>query len=460
MTNDSKTRLFEDIPIPRAVATLSIPTIISNLVALLYTLADTFFVGMLNDPVETAAVTLSAPVVLAFNAINNLFGVGSSSMMSRALGRRDFKTLRESSAFGFYGALVSAIAFSGVIALFLSPLLRLLGADSTTHYATSRYMLWTVCIGATPAIMNVLMAYLVRSEGATLHASIGTMSGCILNILLDPLFILPSGLNLGAEGAALATMIANCCALLYFFGYLIFKRKSTYVCISPKAFTLRKEVVSGVCSVGIPASIQNLLNVASQMILNNLASAYGAAALAGMGIASRISMIPWYISNGISQGVMPLIGYNYASRNYARMKRALGFTYKISMVVLFSIAVTSCIFSRQVTGLFIDDPQSIAYGSSFLYGKAMFVPFLSLDFLAVGTFQAIGKGSKALVMAIIRKVVIEIPVMYLLNFLWPLYGLSCAQLVSEFCMAVIGSCMIVRLLKNLDTSLSARQELA
>ena len=457
MTKDSKTRLFEDTPIPRAVATLSIPTIISNLVALLYSLADTFFVGMLNDPVQTAAVTLSAPVILAFNAVNNLFGVGSSSMMSRALGRKDFKTLRESSAFGFYGAMVSAVAFSAVISLFLNPLLALLGADSTTHYATSRYMLWTVCIGATPAILNVLMAYLVRSEGATLHASIGTMSGCIINIILDPLFILPSGLNLGAEGAALATMIANCFALLYFFGYLIVKRNSTYVCISPRAFTLRKEVVGGVCSVGVPASIQNLLNVASQMLLNNLASAYGAAALAGMGIASRISMIPWYISNGISQGVMPLIGYNYSSRNIARMKRALGFTFKVSQVILFTLAILSCLFSRQITGLFIEDPQSLAYGSAFLYGKAMYVPFLALDFLAVGTFQAIGKGSKALVMAVLRKLVIEIPVMFLLNAIWPLYGLSCAQLVSEFCMALIGSFMLLHLLKNLDTSMPPAQ---
>lgn len=457
MNKDSKTRLFEEISIPRAVATLSIPTIISNLVALLYSLADTFFVGVLNDPVQTAAVTLSAPVLLAFNAVNNLFGVGSSSMMSRALGRKDFKTLRESSAFGFYGALVSAIAFSAVITIFLNPLLTLLGADSSTHHVTSRYMLWTVCIGATPAILNVLMAYLVRSEGATLHASIGTMSGCLINIILDPIFILPSFLNMGAEGAALATMIANCCALLYFFGYLIVKRSSTYVCISPKAFTLRKEVVGGVCSVGIPASIQNLLNVASQMLLNNLASAYGAAALAGMGIASRISLIPWYISNGISQGVMPLIGYNYASRRFDRMKHALGFTFKVSQTILFTLAILSCIFSRQITGLFIEEPQSLAYGSAFLYGKAMFVPFLALDFLAVGTFQAIGKGSKALIMAVLRKLVIEIPVMFLLNAIWPLYGLSCAQLTSEFCMAIIGSCMLLHLLKNLDSPVSDRQ---
>ncbi len=450
MEKDQKLRLFEDIPIPKAVTTLAVPTIISNLVALLYSLADTYFVGLLNEPVQTAAVTLAAPVILAFNAINNLFGVGSSSMMSRALGRKDFKTLRESSAFGFYGALFSSLLFSLGCFVFQSPLLKLLGADATTAQATSKYLLWTVCIGAAPAILNVLMAYLVRAEGATLHASIGTMSGCILNIILDPIFILPWGLNMGAEGAALATMLSNCFALLYFFFYLIWKRKSTYVCISPKAFTLRREVAGGVCSVGVPASIQNLLNVTSQMLLNNLTSAYGAQALAGMGIAARISMIPWYISNGISQGVMPLIGYNYASRRLDRMKHAIKFTAISSETILFLMAAVSCLFSRQLVGLFINDPQSVAYGSSFLYGKALFVPFLAIDFLAVGTFQALGQGSKSLIMAILRKLVIEMPVMFLLNYLWPLYGLSCAQLVSEFCMSIIGSLMLMQLLKHIN----------
>jgi len=446
---DPKIVLFEDASIPRAVAVLSIPTFISNLVSLMYNLADTFFVGLLNDPVQTAAVTLAAPVILAFNAVNNLFGVGSSSMMSRALGRKDFQTLRESSAFGFYGALLAGLLFSVLCFLFQNPLLRVLGADHQTFLATSRYMLWTVMIGATPSILNVVMAYLVRSEGATLHASIGTMSGCLLNIILDPLFILPSGLNLGAEGAALATLISNCAALSYFFFYLFFKRKSTYVCISPKAFRLRHEVLHGVCSVGIPASIQNMLNVVSHMLLNNLASAFGAQALAGMGIASKISLIPWYISNGLSQGVMPLVGYNYASRNYLRMKKALRFVFTLALCVLSSMALCSCLFSQQITSLFIDDAQSVAYGSSFLYGKALAVPCLAIDLMIVGVFQAFGKGSKSLILALIRKVVIEIPVIFLLNAIWPLYGLSCAQLVSEFCMVMIGALMLRQVLRAL-----------
>ena len=212
MENMPKTGLFENMPIPRAVAKLAIPTIISSLVMVIYNMADTYFVGMVNDPIQNAAVALAGTVLLAFNAVNNLFGVGSSSMMSRALGRKDYETVYRSSAFGFYSALLCGILFSILCSVFQNPLLVLLGADAETATATGAYLKWTVNLGATPAILNVVMAYLVRSEGSTLHASVGTMSGCLLNIVLDPLFILPQGLNMGAAGAALATFLSNCVA--------------------------------------------------------------------------------------------------------------------------------------------------------------------------------------------------------------------------------------------------------
>ena len=162
-------------------------------------MADTYFVGMLNDPIQNAAVTFAAPVMLAFNAVNNLFGVGASSMMSRSIGSKDYDTVHRASAFGFWGAVSFGLLLSILVSVFLGPLLRLLGASGDNLSTTADYMFWTVCLGAVPSILNVVMAYLVRSEGATLHASIGTMSGCILNIILDPIFILVLGM--GAAGA-------------------------------------------------------------------------------------------------------------------------------------------------------------------------------------------------------------------------------------------------------------------
>ena len=173
MEDTQKSALFESVPISRAVLTLGIPTVISSLVAIIYSMADTYFVGLLNAPIQTSAVTLASPVLLAFNAVNNLFGVGSSSMMSRALGSRDYDTVRKSSAIGFYCALASGLLFSLLVTVFRSPLLMVLGADSSTAAATGEYMFWTATCGAAPSILNVVMAYMVRSEGASLHASIG-----------------------------------------------------------------------------------------------------------------------------------------------------------------------------------------------------------------------------------------------------------------------------------------------
>ena len=176
--------LFEETPIPVAVQKMMIPTIIGALVTVLYSLADTLFVGMLNDEIQNAAVALAAPALLAFNAVNNLFGVGSSSMMSRALGRGDMKTVRASASFGFYGAVASGALLSALCLIFMYPFVTLLGGDASTAAATISYMRWAVVCGAIPTILNVVMGYMVRSEGAVLHASIGTLSGCILNMIL------------------------------------------------------------------------------------------------------------------------------------------------------------------------------------------------------------------------------------------------------------------------------------
>ena len=257
----SKTELFEEIPVYQAVLQLSIPSVISSLVMVIYNLSDTYFVGLLNNPIETAAVTLVSPVTLGFNAVNNLFGVGCSSMISRALGRKQEDFARRISSFGFYGALCSGLMFSLLCLLFQQPLLGLLGANDTTWAATEAYLYWTVLWGAAPSILNVVLAYMVRSEGASLHASIGTMSGCILNIILDPIFILPQGLNMGASGAGLATFLSNCAACIYFFILLYKKRANSCIRISPRNFSLEKNLVLGVCQVGIPSAIQHLLNV-------------------------------------------------------------------------------------------------------------------------------------------------------------------------------------------------------
>ena len=438
------------MPIPKAVMQLAIPTVISSLVMVIYNLADTYFVGMLNDPIQNAAVTLAAPVLLAFNAINNLFGVGSSSMMSRSLGSKDMDTVYKSSAFGFYCALFSGLLFSVLYTVFSAPLLVVLGANAETAQATGGYLLWTVSFGAAPAILNVVMAYLVRAEGASLHASIGTMSGCLLNILLDPIFVLPWGLNLGAAGAGCATFISNCVACLYFFVLLFVRRGRTYVCINPRQFRPTLRIVRGVCGVGIPASIQNLLNVTGMTVLNNFAASFGSDAVAAMGIAQKINTVPFQVALGISQGIMPLISYNYASGNTRRMKKTFFFTARISLSFLFLVMIAYLVFAGDLVRMFMDNEQIVAYGTSFLRGMCLAMPFLCMDFLAVGVFQACGLGKEAFIFAVLRKIVLEIPALFILNWLFPLYGLAYAQLVAEVILAAAAIIVLARLFRRLE----------
>lgn len=449
MENTDKVQLFENTPIPKAVMTLSVPTIISSLVMVIYNLADTYFVGMVNDPVQNAAVTLAGPVLLAFNAVNNLFGVGSSSMMSRALGRKEYDTVRRSSAFGFYCAVISGILFSLTYTLLSGQFLVVLGASPETMSATADYLKWTVTCGAVPAILNVVMAYMVRAEGASLHASIGSMSGCLLNIVLDPIFILPWGLNMGAAGAGFATFLSNCVACIYFFVLLFVKRGSTYVCIRPSMFGMNKAILLGVCGVGIPAAIQNLLNVTGMTVLNNFTSSFGSDAVAAMGIGQKINMVPMYISMGLSQGIMPLISYNYASGNIKRMKQTIMFAVKIAISFMVIVSVGYYLKAGTLISLFMKNEAIIAYGTRFLRGLCLATPFLCMDFIAVGVFQACGMGGKALVFAILRKIVLEIPALYILNYLFPLYGLAYAQFAAELILAMAAVGVLARMFQKL-----------
>ena len=448
--DNSKTELFESMPIPKAVVTLSVPSVISSLVMVIYSLADTFFVGMINDPVQNAAVTLAAPLLLAFNAVNNLFGIGSSSMMSRALGRKDYDTVYRSSAFGFYASLLCSLLFSLLYGVLQSPILVMLGANAETIQATADYLFWTVLLGSAPSILNVVLAYLVRAEGSSLHASIGTMCGCLLNIVLDPIFILPWGLNLGAAGAGCATCLSNTVACLYFFVLLFVKRGKTYVCIKPSMFRPSKQIVKGVCGVGIPASIQNLLNVTGMTILNNFTSAYGSDPVAAMGIAQRVNMVPFQIAMGFSQGIMPLISYNYASGNIKRMKKTFMFTAKISLGFILAVMLTFVFAAEPIISMFMKNESIVAYGAAFQRGFCFALPFLCIDFLALGVFQSCGMGMKSFIFAVVRKIVLEIPALFVLNWLFPLYGLAYAQFVAELILGTIAVVVLVRMFRRLE----------
>ncbi|MDE6589332.1 MAG: MATE family efflux transporter, partial [Oscillospiraceae bacterium] len=262
--------------------------------------------------------------------------------------------------------------------------------------------------------------------------------------------ILPWGLNMGAAGAGLATFLSNCAACIYFFVLLFVRRGKTYVCVSPSLLPNSGKILLGICAVGVPASIQNLLNVTSMTVLNNFTAAFkDADAIAAIGIVQKINMIPLQVTFGLSQGIMPLISYNYASGNVDRMKQTLIFNLKIAAVFLAVVTTGYYVGAGSLVALFMDNPAVVGYGTRFLRGLCLCLPFLCLDFLAVGLFQACGLGKYALLFAILRKIVLEIPALYILNHLVPLYGLAYAQPVTELVLAVTAVAMLLHLFRRM-----------
>ena len=438
--------LFETMPIMKAIMIMSLPMVLSSLVTILYNLSDTFFVATLNDSLQTAAVTLSAPILLSFNIVNNLFGVGSSSLMSRMLGIKKFDIVKKVSNICFYCCVGSGVIFSLLFIFFEHEFLVILGVDLQTMAATQEYMFWTVKLGATPAILNVVMAYLVRSEGASLQASIGTMSGCFLNIILDPFFVLPQYLNMGVAGAGMATFISNCIACLYFIVFIMLKRKQTFIDISLLSFHWDWKIIKEIFVVGIPAAIQNLLSVISMTVLNHFTVFYGVDAVSAMGISHKIVMIPLQVVLGFSQGIMPLISYNYANRNVQRMRNVLYVSLKFSISILIVLCIIFMMFASYLMSIFVDIPHVIQMGSVLIRFSCVQLPFLCIDYVTVCVFQACGLGGYALIFAILRKIVLEIPFLYLWDYLYPFYGLSIATPTTEVILAIIA---IIKLKKIL-----------
>lgn len=450
MTEKNRDELFERKPVWTAIMTLTIPVIIGSIVSMIYNLSDTYFVGMLNRPIENAAVTLAAPAMTLFYAITNLFGVGSSSLMSRSLGLKDIKTVKKASATGLYFALIFAILLA-VFSLILNDwVLNILGTDAETYDATKNYIFWTVSMGAVPGIMSIMFGFLLRAEGKSVHASIGQMSGCIINIILDPFFILPFGLDMGVAGAGFATFIGNCVACSYFLILLYKDRKTTSVSLNPRNITVNKVVLLGILIVGFPGVVQNNLNVISMTILNNIAASYGANSVAAIGIANKVNQLPIQIIFGFTQGVMPLIGYNYAAKNYARLSESIKKTYIATLSSLLLVLLLFNLAGNHIIRFFMDNNEIVSVGARFLSGFGLSLPFLCMDFIVVGVSQSFGHGKHALIFSILRKLAFEIPFIYALSAAFGVYGLAYAQCSAEFLMAIISIFVMKSLMTHRD----------
>ena len=453
MNNNNK-EIFETMPVPRALATLAIPTIISQLIIMIYNLADTFFIGQTNDPYKVAAAALAFVLFFVLNSLSNLFGIGGGSLVSRLLGVGRYDDAKKVCSFSFYGTIGITIIYSSLCFIFMEPLLRLMGAsDNTIGYASS-YLLWVVIIGGIPSTLSMTMAHLLRSEGYAKEASFGLGMGGVLNIALDPLLmfvIMKPGMEVA--GAAIATALSNVCSLIYFFIVFAKLYGKTVLTVSPKHAILGSGYIGQICATGFPSALGSLLSCIASMVVNNLTANYNDFALAAMGVVKKIDMLPLNVGAGLCQGMMPLVAYNYASKNYERMRAASNCARIYGMAFAGVCIVCFEFLAGPIVSAFIDESTTLAYGIDFLRICCIATPIMICNFQMSYTFQAMGKGYESLLLSTCRQGLINIPLLFFMNQLFGLYGVVWTQLLSDGITLIVSFALYQNVYKKLKVNM-------
>lgn len=442
------TELFTKAPVLKAIMLLAIPTVISQLITVIYNMADTFFIGQLGDPNQVAAASLAMPVFMMLNAIANLFGIGGASLVSRSLGKGEREKARCAGAFSLWSAIAVAFIYGIAILIFKPVLLPAIGTNAGTYDFCYQYLFWTITIGAVPTVMSTTLSHLVRAEGYSAHASVGIALGGILNIFLDWLFIFVFGMNI--IGAAIATMLSNVIAVCYFVALIIIKRRSLNISLDPRHYTIRQRIPREVMLVGLPSSILSLMAVLSNVVLNKLLGSYCNEAIAGIGIAKKIDFVVYAVGVGLAQGVLPLIAYNYSSGNIKRMKSAIKLTLLICLAMALVGVLSLFFLAEPLVRAFIDDALTVEYGSVFQKIISISVAFSAFSMVIITIFQACGKKLQPTVLSFLRKGCVDIPFMLLLNKLIGVYGIAWATPVADFIAMCVAFALFVPFWKEFN----------
>lgn len=435
---NAENELMARMKVSKAVATMAIPSVISSLVTVVYNMADTFFVGQTGDPLQVAAVSLTNPIFILFMAFANMFGMGGSAVASMALGEQNQKRMKQVSAFITYASLAVGILFALVLVGFMQPILSIFGANEET-YALARGYVFHISYGAPFIIWSAAASFVVRSEGASKEAMIGSMIGTIANIVLDPVLI--SGFHLGAAGAAVATTLGNILASLYYLWYFV--KKSNNFSIGIRNFTCRYGIFSGICSCGLPTAIFSTLMSVSTIVLNQILVAYGNAPVAAIGIVFKANMFITFLQMGLANGVQPLLGYNFGSGDKKRFQDIAAYTKKCCIVIGILATLLFFVFRRQIIGLFIQDEEVIMYGVRILIAYMLSGPVIGILFMNMNCMQSVGKAFWATILSVLRQGVLLIPLLFLLNALGGLTGVIYGQALTDY-IAVILSVLMWR----------------
>lgn len=447
---DKKIKVLRDEKVTKAILKLSVPMVMGMMIQVLYNLVDTYFIGKLNDPSQLAAANISLPVFMMLMAIAGIIGSGASSYISRCLGNKDYEEANKTISIATVLLVIMSIIVM-IGGILLSPsLAKMLGANDATFDYTYRYIV-IMFIGAIPVMCSYALGQLLRSEGNIMQSVIGLTLGTVINIVLDPILIFTFDMQI--TGAAIATVIGQLSTLLYF-TYAFLSGKTTLK-INFKKFKYDRVIFKEIFTIGVPASLNQMLMGFANVIANNIAIQYGTLTVAGMGVAMKIMTIGTFVFMGFSAGCQPLVGYNYGCNNTPRVKEIIKKGIIITSIIGVSLALIFGLFSNTLIGLFTTEPEVIEVGAVILRALILSLPFVGGQMIATTSAQSMGKVMVAFILSISRQGILYMPLLIILNKVFGFEGFIYAQPITDSIMLVFSSFLLFRIMKETTSKSTA-----
>ena len=436
--------ILEKMPVNKAIWTLGLPTMAAMLIQVIYNMTDTFYIGKLNDPNMVAGIVITMPIFFGFQACGNIFAAGGASLISRLLGRGERETAGRASAIAFWSATVIFLIVTVIGLLFHRRILLACGASpNTIGYATSYALV--MFMGSPFVGLQHALSGLLRSEGATKEAMIGMISGSILNMILDPIFIF--GFGLGVSGAAIATVLSNIAGFCYYLAFYL--RKKSLISISPRKYRFDLSIYGEIFKIGIPASVGMVLMSLGFTLTNVVASGFGDNIVAANGVVMRITNIAVMITMGLSQGCQPLMGYNYGAKKYNRLIAVIRRALTISTVIGTAFTVIFYFLADTWIRVFINDPEVIYYGVRIIHAMIIALPIMGVQMVLMTMFQSLGKAIESLIISLGRQGLFYIPALFLFSNLWGFDGFRYSHTFGDIATTCLSVAFFFRLRRQL-----------
>lgn len=426
MNNSNAVEIFEKAPVPKAVLKNALPAMAAMLMVLIYNLADTFFIGQTHNDILLAAVSLATPVFLIFMAVGTVFGMGGTSVISRVLGEGRTEYAKKVCSFCMWGCIVVGITISALFLIFMDSILALVGASADTWEPAKTYLA-IVAFGGPFVLISNCYSNVIRAGGNSTQAMTGQLLGNLVNVVLDPIMIL--GLNWGIAGAAIATVIGNVLGAGYYILYFV--RGKSSLSIRLQDFSMKDKICSGVLAIGIPASLGSLLMSVSQIIINSQMAGYDDMAVAGIGVAMKVTMMTGMVCIGFGQGIQPLLGYCVGAKLWERFKKTMRFSIIFSLGLSAVMTALCYLLRGQIVGAFLTEPAAFDYAVAFTNILLTTSILFGLFYVLCNSLQAMGAATPALIVNLSRQGIIYIPALFILQAWLGVSGLVWAQPVAD-----------------------------